>query len=275
MASIYLRYIQFDNDEYFKKAIHLMKKNRYFKKNGYNKVSESLKEESWRMYNVINDNKGDNREKINKVIVNNDIIKKPIFSKKMNKYDEEYNISIHNNNYSDALKVKRKQVVDKIKKIYIKHFEDVDFNKWSNNTEKSIYNYSIIYAKNNHVSVNWENKKFRTIYYSNALKIISNLSITPNSPKVRGWLLSKEVKPEKLAFMTSDELHPEYAAETYQRWREKIDFKMNLDDCADGMYQCKKCMKWKTTFTEVQTRSADEPMTVFLSCLTCHHRWRM
>ena len=275
MASIYLRYIQFDNDEYFKKAINLMKKNRYFKKNGYNKVSDSLKEESWRMYNVINDNKGDNREKINKVIVNNDIIKKPVFSKKMNKYDEEYNISIHNNNYSDALKVKRKQVVDKIKKIYIKHFEDVDFNKWSNNTEKSIYNYSIIYAKNNHVSVNWENKKFRTIYYNNALKIISNLSTTPNSPKVRGWLLSKEVKPEKLAFMTKDELHPEYAAETYQRWREKIDFKINLDDCADGMYQCKKCMKWKTTFTEVQTRSADEPMTVFLSCLTCHHRWRM
>ena len=58
MASIYLRYIQFDNDEYYKKAIHLMKKNRYFKKNGYNKVSESLKEESWRMYNVINDNRG-------------------------------------------------------------------------------------------------------------------------------------------------------------------------------------------------------------------------
>jgi len=275
MASIYLRNIQLDDDEHFKIAINLMKKNRYFKKNGYNQVSETLKDEAWRMYNLINDNKGEHREKINKVISKVDNYKPHVFSRTINKYDEEYDAAVEDDNYNDALKIKRKQVVNRIKKIYLEYFKDIDFNKWSGNTEKGIYNYSIGYAKNNSISANWKNKKFRTVYYNNVFKTINNLYITPNSPKVRSWLIKKEIKPEKLAFMTHDELHPEYAAEKYQRWREKIDFKINLDDCADGMYQCRKCKKWKTTFTEVQTRSADEPMTVFLTCLTCHHRWRM
>ena len=111
MASIYLRNIQLDDDEHFKIAINLMKKNRYFKKNGYNKVSETLKDEAWRMYNLINDNKGEHREKINKVTSKVDNYKPPVFSRAINKYDQEYDAAIEDDNYSDALKIKRKQVV--------------------------------------------------------------------------------------------------------------------------------------------------------------------
>ena len=117
MASIYLRNIQLDDDEHFKIAINLMNKNRYFKKNGYNKVSESLKDEAWRMYNLINDNKGEHREKINKVTLKVDNYKPPVFSRTINKYDQEYDAAIEDDNNTDALKIKRKQVENKIKKI--------------------------------------------------------------------------------------------------------------------------------------------------------------
>lgn len=39
-------------------------------------------------------------------------------------------------------------------------------------------------------------------------------------------------------------------------------------------YKCARCGVRKTTFQEVQTRSADESMTVFIQCAKCNHRWR-
>jgi len=40
---------------------------------------------------------------------------------------------------------------------------------------------------------------------------------------------------------------------------------------AEGLVQCSKCKSKKTTFVEVQTRSADEPMTIFATCKECGH----
>ena len=42
----------------------------------------------------------------------------------------------------------------------------------------------------------------------------------------------------------------------------------------DGMFQCGKCKKKKTTYYQLQTRSADEPMTTFVTCHNCGNRWK-
>lgn len=39
-----------------------------------------------------------------------------------------------------------------------------------------------------------------------------------------------------------------------------------------GAYQCRACRGWKTTYYQMQTRSADEPMTIFVTCLQCGKR---
>jgi DNA-directed RNA polymerase subunit M/transcription elongation factor TFIIS len=41
-----------------------------------------------------------------------------------------------------------------------------------------------------------------------------------------------------------------------------------------GMFKCGKCKGWKTTYYEMQTRSADEPMTVFITCHNCNSTWK-
>jgi transcription elongation factor S-II len=41
-----------------------------------------------------------------------------------------------------------------------------------------------------------------------------------------------------------------------------------------GEFKCRKCKGTKTTHYSMQTRSSDEPMTVFVCCLTCGNRWR-
>lgn len=40
------------------------------------------------------------------------------------------------------------------------------------------------------------------------------------------------------------------------------------------MFTCSRCKASKTTFYQMQTRSADEPMTVFITCVECGHKWR-
>ena len=40
------------------------------------------------------------------------------------------------------------------------------------------------------------------------------------------------------------------------------------------LFTCGKCKKKNCTYTQVQTRSADEPMTTFVVCNECGNRWK-
>lgn len=37
---------------------------------------------------------------------------------------------------------------------------------------------------------------------------------------------------------------------------------------------CPKCSNTEALFMELQTRSADEPMTIFYRCTVCRHNWK-
>jgi len=39
-------------------------------------------------------------------------------------------------------------------------------------------------------------------------------------------------------------------------------------------FQCNKCKKRRCTYFQMQTRSADEPMTTFIKCLECGNNWK-
>ena len=50
-------------------------------------------------------------------------------------------------------------------------------------------------------------------------------------------------------------------------------YKIRVSD-EDGMFVCGKCKSKKTTYYQLQTRSADEPMTTFVTCTNCNNNWR-
>jgi transcription elongation factor S-II len=39
-------------------------------------------------------------------------------------------------------------------------------------------------------------------------------------------------------------------------------------------FTCFKCKKNNCTYYQLQTRSADEPMTTFVTCVNCESHWR-
>ena len=59
-----------------------------------------------------------------------------------------------------------------------------------------------------------------------------------------------------------------------ERWKTMIEQKRKRDKCKtqlnvnieEGAFQCRKCGSKKTTYYQMQTRSADEPMTTFVQC---------
>lgn len=42
----------------------------------------------------------------------------------------------------------------------------------------------------------------------------------------------------------------------------------------EGAFECHKCHSKKCTYYQLQTRSADEGMTTYVTCSTCKNRWR-
>ncbi|CAM9370242.1 unnamed protein product [Chrysoparadoxa australica] len=60
-------------------------------------------------------------------------------------------------------------------------------------------------------------------------------------------------------------------------WREKNRTMLNKQAGITnqvGMFECHRCKSRRTDFFQQQTRSADEPMTVFVTCEACGYKWR-
>ena len=180
--------------------------------------------------------------------------------------------------YGDALDLRRQISHMRLLGIFnCIHLDDTtDIEKWARNAERGIYNRALDLAKAANTPRNWESRDFRRLQERTHMKVVSTLVLSANRSNVISRLETCVIKPQDLAFMTPEELDPE-AAEAqrkFQEWKTRAS-QVNLDDYSDGMYACPRCKCRKTDYTERQTRSADEPMTVFLFCLACNKRWRM
>lgn len=141
------------------------------------------------------------------------------------------------------------------------------------NLEKGIFNEAIHFCKQNSYELKWSNPLFFKQYASLARKVIANLTYTPNAASVKGKILDNIWLPETIASKTHEELNPEQHAEIKNKIMSKY-ISMNSEQEHDGFFKCGKCKSMKTTYTQAQTRSADEPMTTFVTCLNCCNRWK-
>ena len=143
--------------------------------------------------------------------------------------------------------------------------------KLASNLEKAIFNYAIKEATTRKIIKKWENPHFVQLYIDRLRSIFNNLS----NEDLVAQLNSGELSVQTFAFMTHQEMKPERWSEliTKKIKRDASKFDVNIEASTD-MYKCKKCHSKKCTYYEMQTRSADEPATIFVTCLDCGKHWK-
>ena len=45
-------------------------------------------------------------------------------------------------------------------------------------------------------------------------------------------------------------------------------------EASTDTFTCRICKSKECTYYQMQTRSADEPMTTFVTCINCNNRWK-
>ncbi|XP_070555924.1 transcription elongation factor A protein 1-like isoform X2 [Ptychodera flava] len=113
--------------------------------------------------------------------------------------------------------------------------------------------------------------------YKNRIRSrVANLKDSRN-PGLRQKVLSGEITPERIATMTADEMASDEMKELRKNYTKEAirDHQMaTTGGTKTDLLKCGKCGKRNCTYNQVQTRSADEPMTTFAYCNECGHRWK-
>jgi DNA-directed RNA polymerase subunit M/transcription elongation factor TFIIS len=142
--------------------------------------------------------------------------------------------------------------------------------------EKGVYNWAVEYSKAKGVVRNWKNNKFRVVYLAKLRSVMANVSSDSYVGNVRlgARMLEGEFQPRDIAFMKPENVFPEV-------WKTVIDLKLMRDQFSEkpeamtDQFRCGRCKKRECVYQELQLRSSDEPMSLFITCLNCGNRWRM
>lgn len=182
----------------------------------------------------------------------------------------------------------RRRVFEKIHDVLVTHagteyyltddhrYDNLSLKKMALNLERGIFNY-VLQEQSQYSNKSW-NANFRSSYINRAVIIHSNLN--PNSyiknRNLLKRLLNKEINEFDLCNFGPADMFPERYNEIYEKYSDKnagLAPKPLIPD-SDGLFKCGKCKSYKTSYYQLQTRSADEPATTFVTCANCSNKWR-
>lgn len=139
------------------------------------------------------------------------------------------------------------------------------------NVEIAIFNWTVRKLSK---ESSWENEEFRELYKSRFFSMKRALA----ESNLKNRIQDKKVRMKDLVVMTPDQLMPEgpYAKALFAKQKKELEMEANKakDQEYEGIFTCRKCKSKKTTYYQLQTRSADEPMTVYVECKNCSNRWK-
>jgi len=159
-------------------------------------------------------------------------------------------------------------------KIYEKFLELLKDEKTTKDLEKNIYDYVSNYINEKKYS----SELFKLLYISKSRQIYHNLNEKSYVKNIKlKKLLNKKIKIENICNYNYDELKP-------SKWKKfKKDIEIlnseiinNKDINTTDQFKCPKCKNNKCVYFQLQTRSADEGITSFITCINegCGYNWK-
>ena len=144
--------------------------------------------------------------------------------------------------------------------------------------EIGIFNWSLIFAEKHNINKNWNENKFRQIYINKSRSVVANIDKNSyiKNEKLLERLEQGEFVPHEIPFMDPINLFPE-------KWKSIVEKKLKLEDTIvnnkeeanTDQFKCPACKSRRIYISQLQTRSADEAMTLFLRCLDCSKNWKI
>ena len=132
--------------------------------------------------------------------------------------------------------------------------------------ELGVFEFSINYVKTHDLNYS----ELELVYNDKVNELCLNLDMFDVNIKNKTLLpaiLRGEINPQTIAFQKFHHLHPENWKSIIEKnnLRDEILYTVNTTD----EFKCGKCGERKHTYYITQVRSADEPATVFYTCVNC------
>jgi DNA-directed RNA polymerase subunit M/transcription elongation factor TFIIS len=113
------------------------------------------------------------------------------------------------------------------------------------------------------IDVDWESVVFKELYRARAMSLYSARKLIDT------------MTPEEFVNTTEVDRHPERWMSKLKEVAEKDKALYSRKATASAQMYCSGCKrKANCDYYQLQTRSADEPMTTFVTCLECDKRWK-
>jgi len=90
-------------------------------------------------------------------------------------------------------------------------------------------------------------------------------------------VLEGDISPYTLLTLSPEELASNEKRDDNAKIREAMladNIRGQTNQASTDQFKCGKCGQRKCTYYQLQTRSADEPMTTFVTCTNCNNRWK-
>lgn len=143
------------------------------------------------------------------------------------------------------------------------------------NLEKSTHNWAVRKTESLLDVPASDNHRHMSRYKHKFLEIQKSLRC---SPTLKTRILSGQLKTNVVLELPPESLWPggPYAEAKERGIKRDMakDYNVANDKDYKGIFRCEKCRNYKTTYYQMQTRSADEPMTVFVTCHVCKITWK-
>ena len=157
-----------------------------------------------------------------------------------------------------------------------KEIEDRTKSRW---IERNVYNHSIRLAKQKDIRRRWDNPIFRNMYQDTLRSVYANIKSDSylHNTTLKDKIKKGTIDYKNIADLSGFDVFPESWKDLFEKKekQDKLKYEMKPESMTDE-FKCRACGSRSCSYYEVQTRSADEPMTQFVNCLNpeCGNRWK-